>query len=80
MFRGATSKIASGSTRQQERRGPRLVGVAQLLGGCSILLTSCAGPFNQVQPCLVNCAVTLTGNPATAPVPASETVRIERAK
>lgn len=36
-----------------------------------LFTTGCAGPFNQVTPCIVNCAVTLTGNPATAPQPAS---------
>ena len=35
----------------------------------AVCLTGCASPFNQVQPCVLNCAVTLTGNPATAPVP-----------
>lgn len=43
-----------------------------------LFTTGCAGPFNQVTPCIVNCAVTLTGNPATAPQPASETLHIER--
>lgn len=36
-----------------------------------IALYGCAGPFNQVQPCLLNCAVTLNGSPATAPQPAT---------
>lgn len=33
-------------------------------------VTGCAGPFNQVTPCIINCAVTLQGSPATAPQPA----------
>lgn len=40
-----------------------------VLSAAVLLLTGCAGPFNQVTPCVINCAVTLTGNPATAPVP-----------
>lgn len=32
-----------------------------------LLISGCAGPFNQVTPCLINCAVTLNGSPATAP-------------
>lgn len=45
------------------------------------LLTGCAGPFNQVTPCVINCAVTLQGSPATAsPVPAPSTVRVSETK
>lgn len=39
-------------------------------------LGGCAGPFNQVTPCVINCAVTLQGSPATAQQPAE----IERVK
>lgn len=39
-----------------------------------LLLAACAGPFNQVTPCVINCAVTLNGSPATAQQPASVTV------
>lgn len=36
----------------------------------AFLLGGCAGPFNQVTPCVINCAVTLQGSPATAQQPA----------
>lgn len=50
--------------------------IVQLSAG----LVGCAGPFNQVTPCVINCAVTLQGNPATAQQPAIDTVRIEQGK
>ena len=37
----------------------------------SIAMSSCAGPFNQVSPCVVNCSITLQGSPATSPQPAT---------
>lgn len=43
----------------------------------AFLLGGCAGPFNQVTPCVINCAVTLQGSPATAQQPAP--VVVERA-
>lgn len=48
--------------------------------GGPIFLSSCAGPFNQVTPCLLNCAVTLNGSPAVAPavVPAPAVVEVKR--
>lgn len=33
----------------------------------ALFCCGCAGPFNQVTPCIVNCAVTLNGSPAVAP-------------
>lgn len=54
--------------------------LARAIALASLFLSGCAGPFNQVTPCIVNCAVTLNGSPATAPAPAgavvAETVRV----
>lgn len=49
------------------------VSVAKALA-VATLTAGCAGPFNQVTPCVINCAVTLQGSPATAPV---SPVRVE---
>lgn len=58
-------------TRAADQAGVRARALAL---AAALLLSACAGPFNQVTPCVINCAVTLNGNPATAPQPSSVTV------
>lgn len=54
----------------------RRILAAGVIASAAFLLSGCAGPFNQVTPCVINCAVTLQGSPATAQQPAP--VVIER--